>query len=67
MPVDLYLGWAVLWGTVAWVLMSFAFWPTLRFYSLSPLWAPLLPIIALFYMGATLHSAVQYWIGCGGK
>jgi hopene-associated glycosyltransferase HpnB len=60
-------GWAMLSGAVAWLLMSIAFWPTLRFYSLSPLWAPLLPIIALFYMGATLHSAVQYWIGRGGK
>src|SRR5215469_3528359 len=67
-PVALFFGgWATLWGTVAWLLMSFAFWPTLRFYSLSPLWAPLLPIIVLFYMGATLHSAVQYWIGRGGK
>jgi hopene-associated glycosyltransferase HpnB len=60
-------GWAMLWGGIAWLLMSLAFWPTLRFYSLSPLWAPLLPLIALFYMGATLHSAVQYWIGGGGK
>jgi hopene-associated glycosyltransferase HpnB len=60
-------GWAMLWGAVAWLLMSIAFWPTLRFYSLSPLWAPLLPIIALFYMGATVHSAVEYWIGRGGK
>ena len=60
-------GWGMLWGAVAWLLMSIAFWPMLRFYSLSPLWAPLLPIIALFYMGATVHSAVQYWIGRGGK
>jgi hopene-associated glycosyltransferase HpnB len=60
-------GWAMLSGAVAWLLMSIAFWPILRFYSLSPLWAPLLPFIALFYMAATLHSAVQYWIGRGGK
>jgi len=60
-------GWATLWGGTAWLLMSIAFWPTLRFYSRSPLWAPLLPLIALFYMGATLHSAIRYWLGRGGE
>ena len=60
-------GWATLWGGVAWLLMSIAFWPTLRFYSRSPLWAPLLPLIALFYIGATIHSAVRYWLGRGGE
>ena len=67
-PVVAFLGgWASLFGGAAWLLMSISFWPTLRFYSLSPLWAPLLPLIALFYMGATIHSAVQYWLGRGGK
>lgn len=66
--IVLFVGeWAMLLGAVAWLLMSIAFWPTLRFYSLSLLWAPLLPIICLFYMGATVHSAVQYWIGRGGE
>ena len=60
-------GWAALWGGVAWLMMSIAFWPTLRFYSRSPLWAPLLPVIAMFYMGATVHSAVRYWLGHGGE
>ncbi len=60
-------GWAALWGGAAWLLMSLAFWPTLRFYSRSPLWAPLLPLIALFYVGATLHSAFRYWMGRGGE
>ena len=59
-------GWAALWGGAAWLLMSVAFWPTLRFYSRSPLWAPLLPVIAMFYTGATVYSAVQYWLGRGG-
>ena len=49
----------------AWLIMSTAFWPTLRFYSRSPLWAPLLPLIAIFYMGATVHSAVRYWLSSG--
>lgn len=59
--------WATLWGGAAWLLMCTAFWPTLRFYSRSLFWAPLLPLVALFYMGATIHSAVRYWLGCGGE
>jgi hopene-associated glycosyltransferase HpnB len=67
-PLLLFFGrWAALWGGGAWLLMGVAFWPTLRFYSRSPLWAPLLPLIALFYMGATIHSAIQYWRGRGGE
>jgi hopene-associated glycosyltransferase HpnB len=60
-------GWAAVWGGAAWLTMSTAFWPTLRFYSRSPLWAPLLPVIAMFYAGATVHSAVRYWLGHGGE
>jgi len=60
-------GWATLWGAAAWLLMSITFWPIVRFYSLSPLWVPLLPVIALFYTGATIYSAVQYWFGRGGE
>ena len=39
----------------------------LRFYGKSVLWAPLLPAIALFYLCATVHSAVVYWRGKGGQ
>lgn len=46
-------------GAAAWILMALAYYPTLRFYGRSPLWAPLLPLVALFYMGATLHSAIR--------
>ena len=60
-------GWAAICGGVGWLLMSITFWPMVRFYSLSPLWAVLLPLIALFYTAATLHSAVQYWVGRGGS
>jgi len=59
-------GWAAIWGGIGWLLMSITFWPMVRFYSLSPVWAALLPMIALFYAAATLHSAVQYWVGRGG-
>ena len=43
------------------------YFPALRYYRQSPLWAPLLPLIAAFYLGAAVHSAVSYWRGTGGK
>ena len=46
--------------------MALAFWPTLRFYRVSPLWAAMLPIIAAAYMGFTLDSAYQYVRRRGG-
>jgi hopene-associated glycosyltransferase HpnB len=53
-------------GAAAWALMSLTFLPTLSFYRLSPLWAPFLPLAALFYCYATCASAVRYWLGRGG-
>jgi len=53
-------------GAGGWALMSIAYFPALRFYRRSPLWAPLLPAIAAFYLGATIYSAVCYWRGAGG-
>jgi hopene-associated glycosyltransferase HpnB len=53
-------------GAAAWALMGLAFLPTLRFYRLSPLWAPLLPAIAGLYMAFTLDSAYQHGRGRGG-
>lgn len=54
-------------GACAWTLMSLLYLPTVRFYRLSPLWALVLPISALFYSYATLLSAVRYWRGNGGR
>ena len=54
-------------GGLAWLIMTAAYLPSLRFYRLSPLWAPALPLVALFYTGATIHSAVRYWTGRGGE
>ncbi|HKW99201.1 MAG TPA: glycosyltransferase [Bryobacteraceae bacterium] len=54
-------------GGAAWFLMALAYLPTLRFYSRSVLWAPFLPLVALFYTGATIHSAALYWSGRGGE
>lgn len=59
-------GTAGLAGLLAWIAMSLAFLPMLRFYGRAPGWAPALPAIGLFYAGATLWSAVQHWRGRGG-
>jgi hopene-associated glycosyltransferase HpnB len=51
----------------AWALMTLTYLPIVRFYRLSPLWAPLLPVAAIFYSYATCLSAVRYWMGRGGQ
>lgn len=51
---------------LAWAALSVAYMPILRYHRL-PLWmAPLLPAVALFYLGATLDSARRHWMGRGG-
>jgi hopene-associated glycosyltransferase HpnB len=53
-------------AAVAWFVMIVAFQPTLRRYGRSPLWGVALPGIALFYLGATVASAVRHHMGRGG-
>jgi hopene-associated glycosyltransferase HpnB len=53
-------------GALAWLLMSMCYLPALRFYRRGWLGAPLLPLVALFYAGATVHSAISFWSGAGG-
>jgi hopene-associated glycosyltransferase HpnB len=68
-PVALALfarGWPQFIGIFTWILMALAFRPILRFYRLSTLWAPLLPVIAAMYMAFTLDSAYQHARGRGG-
>ena len=50
-------------GLGAWVLMAGSFLPSLRRYHASPLWGVFLPLIALFYMAATVGSAVNHMRG----
>lgn len=52
---------------VAWAELSLAFAPMLRFYRLPLVSAPLLPLTALFYLGATVDSARRHWMGRGGE
>ena len=57
----------VYWGLAALLLMSSCYLPMVRYYGLSPLWSLCLPVVALFYAGAVIHSAVQYARGSGGR
>ena len=54
-------------GVAAWAAMALAFLPTLRLYERSPAWAPLLPVIAVVYMAATIDSARRHWLGKGAE
>jgi hopene-associated glycosyltransferase HpnB len=58
---------AMICGLAAWVLMILSYIPVLRFYGRSFLWAPFLPLVALFYLDATVESAILYWRGRGGE
>lgn len=65
--VILFGGSAAPLGLAAWAAMVVAFLPTLRLYRRSPAWAPMLPVIALVYMAATVDSARRHWQGRGGE
>lgn len=54
-------------GCAALLLMSSCYLPMVRFYGLSPLWSLCLPLTALFYAGAVIHSAFQHVRGRGGE
>jgi hopene-associated glycosyltransferase HpnB len=60
---------AILWQSrialASWVLMAVSFVPSLRRFGLTPLWAPLLPPIAAFYMAATMGAALAHHRGRG--
>jgi hopene-associated glycosyltransferase HpnB len=52
-------------GWFAWGMMAAAYQPTLHRFHRSPLWAPLLPAVAMFYLAATIGSAVNHHLGRG--
>ncbi len=52
-------------GALAWAGMAASYLPTLRRFGLSPLRAPFLPLVAVFYMAATIGSAVDHARGRG--
>jgi hypothetical protein len=58
---------AIAMGTAAWTAMTITYATMVRYYRLNSAWALTLPLAALFYLGATIHSAVKYWNGSGGE
>ena len=69
-PVALMLAgrpWERICGSLAFALSMASYLPTLRRYQRSPLWAPALPLIAAFYMAATIGSALAHWRGEGAR
>ncbi|KAA2235648.1 glycosyltransferase [Salinarimonas soli] len=53
-------------GALAWVLMTVAFMPMIRFYGLAPWRALLLPGAAVLYCAMTIDSAAAHGRGRGG-
>ncbi len=58
-------GLARLAGLLGWAALSASYVPTLRRFGLSPLWAPFLPLVAMFYTAATVASAADHLSGRG--
>lgn len=60
-------GWVRACGAAACALAVVSYLPTLARYRRSFAWALALPLIALFYMAATVGSAVDEWSGAGAR
>jgi hopene-associated glycosyltransferase HpnB len=60
-------GWPFACGLVAFGLSVISYMPTLARYRRNRLWALALPLIALFYMAATVGSALNHWRGQGAR
>lgn len=63
--VILEQGWRRAAAAAAVALGALTYMPTLRRYRRSPLWTLGLPLIAVFYVAATVGSAVDHWRGAG--
>ncbi len=50
-------------AAAALLAMALAYWPTLRYYGMSPLWLLLTPLGASLYLAMTWSSAIRYWRG----
>ncbi len=58
-------GWMRLLGALTWLAAAASYVPTLRRFRMNPCWAPLLPLVAVFYMAATCGSALDHHFGRG--
>ncbi|HET6606305.1 MAG TPA: glycosyltransferase [Rhodopila sp.] len=52
-------------GATAWLMLACSYIPTLHRFGRLWIWAPALPIVALFYLAATIASAVNHYTGRG--
>ncbi len=52
-------------GLTTWLMLAASYLPTLGRFGRSPLWAPFLPVVAAFYMAATIGSALNHYLGRG--
>jgi hopene-associated glycosyltransferase HpnB len=57
----------ILMGAAICSVMTATYSRMVRYYRSNAAWALTLPIAALFYLGATIHSALNYWSGRGGN
>jgi hypothetical protein len=53
-------------GAAASAAMTVTYSTMVRYYRLNPDWGLALPLVALFYLGVTMHSAVKCWNGTSG-
>jgi hopene-associated glycosyltransferase HpnB len=60
-------GWSRVFAFAAFTFAAISYIPTLQRYGQSRSLAPALPLIALFYMAATVGSALNYWCGRGAR
>jgi hopene-associated glycosyltransferase HpnB len=60
-------GWRTIIGLLTYAIAVLSFFPTLERYRQPRVFALALPLIALFYMAATIASAVNYWRGTGAQ
>ncbi len=58
-------GWVSFMGVLGWAAMTAAYIPTLQRFGLPPVWAVVLPGVAVFYTAATLGSALDHFRGRG--
>ena len=54
-------------GATAFLLMAISYRPIVAEYNRSTFAALSLPLAAVFYAGATIHSAICFWLGIGGQ
>ncbi len=58
-------GAARLMGFMAWAVMALTYGPSLRRYHRAWFWAPFLPLVAIFYLAATIAAALAHHRGHG--